>query len=270
MLRVILVSLTLLFAVSTAFAQDEFTPGSEDTLDWEKPDAGFEKMVEEVKPGILYFYSAHKAEFCKAIEKDILPQKSLKSKFKKLVLIKISSDTESDTLNKYKVEQGKAAVLFLDSQGGVAETLKEKPDLATFKKGISKAEKANKPIKKFLDAIEKNYKKGVVYFKRKAYLKAAQLFQAILKARDEYEEKKDEIKSEYFEKAEKKLDEVKEEGTKLLIRANAAIMKDDFGSASVLLSELRAQFSIFPDIMTKVEQAEQELQRRMQRANQGK
>jgi len=270
MFRVMLASVAVFFFASTVFAQDEFTPGSEDKLDWVEPDKGFEKMIEEVMPGILYFYSAHKAEFCKVIEKDILPQKSLKSKFKKLVLIKISSDTKSDTLNKYKFEQGKAAVLFLDSQGGVAETLSEKPDLTTFKKGISKAEKANKPIKKFLDSIEKSYKKGETYFKRKAYLKAAQYFQAILKARDDYEEKKGEIKSEYFEKAEKKLEEVKEEGTKLLIRANAAIMKDDFGSASVLLSELRAQFSIFPDIMTKVEQAEQELQRRMQRANQGK
>jgi tetratricopeptide (TPR) repeat protein len=153
----------------------------------------------------------------------------------------------------------------------VAETMSEKPDLTAFKNGIRKAEKANKPIKKFLNSIKTSYKKGVAYFKKKAYLKATQYFQAILKARDDYEEKKDkEIKSPYFEKAEKKLGEVKEEGTKLLIKANAAILKDDFGTASLLLSELRAQFPLFKDIMKKVEQAEEDLQRRMQRVNQGK
>jgi hypothetical protein len=270
MSRAVLAIAIAFLLISVAYAQDDFTPGSDDTLDWKEPAKGLEQMVEDIIPGIIYFYSAHQAEFCKAIEKDIIPQKSLKSKFKKLVCIKLSSDKDSDTLDRYKIEQGQAVVLFLDSQGAVAETLKEKPDLAAFKKGISKAEKANKPIKKFLDAIEKSYKKGVAYFKKKAYLKAAQYFQAILKAHDDYEEKKGEIKSEYFEKAEKKLEEVKLEGTKLLIKANAAIMKDDFGNASMLLSELRAQFALFPNIITKVEQAEEDLQRRMQRANQGK
>ena len=270
MQRAFLALFLVALATPVALAQDEFTPGGEDTLVWMEPEKAFNQMLEDTKPGMLYFFSAYKAEFCKAVEKEIIPSKSMARKLKKFVCIKITSDKESELLSRYKVEQGEAAVLFLDCQGKAAAAIKEKPDASAFSSALRKAEKVNKELKKFLGAIEKNFKKGEACLKRRMFLQATQLFQAILKARDGYEEKRGEIKSPYFEKAEKKLEQIKEEGTKLLIKANAAIMKNDFANASVVLAELRAQFCLFPDIMTKVERAEQDLQRRMQQAQQGK
>jgi hypothetical protein len=78
MLRVLLALVVALVIASSALAQEKFTPGSDDTLNWVEPDKGLDQMLEEIKPGILYFYSAFQVEFCKTVEKDIIPQKSLK------------------------------------------------------------------------------------------------------------------------------------------------------------------------------------------------
>jgi hypothetical protein len=269
MLRTLFIFSVITVFSAAAFAQEEFTPGSESTLKWVGPEKGFEQMLEEIMPGFLYIYSSYKPEFCKAVETEIIPSKTVGRKFRKFVCIKLSSDEESDILNKYKVEQGEAAALFLDSQGKVVESIKDEPAVSDFSSALSKAEKANKEIKKFLGQIEDNYKRGEAYFKKQYYHKAAQHFMAIVKAREDYEEKKGEIQSPYFDKAETKIAEIKEEGTKLLIKANAAIMKDDFANGSVLLSKVRTEFALFPDIIKKCEDAEVELQRRMQRAQQG-
>ncbi len=270
MLRTISSLIVIMVIAGTALAQEEFKPGSESTLKWVEPDKGIKQMLEEAKPGMLYFYSAYKAEFCKTIEKEIIPTKSIVRQFKKFVCMKFSTDKEAQLLGKYKVEQGEAVVLLLDCQGKVVETVKEKPTASSFSAALRKAQKANKEIKKFLDKIEKSYKRGEVYFKKQLYYKASQMFQAILKARDAYEEKKGEIESPYFEKAEKKLGQIEEQGTTLLIRAKKAIQDNDFSNASMLLSKLRTEFALFPEIMKKVEQAEEDLQRAVQRAQQGK
>jgi hypothetical protein len=270
MLRALLVSLFAVLLAGLALAQDEFVPGSEDTLDWEEPAKGLEKMVEEVEPGILYIYSAYQTEFCKAVEKDIMSSKTMARQFKKFVCMKLSSDQESEILKKYEVEVGKAALLFLDCQGNVIEKITEKPDASAVSSAMRKAEKENKEVKKFLDGIEKLYKTGEAYLQKQMFAKALQYFQAIGKSRIEYEDKKGQIKSPYFEKAEKKVAEIKEEATKMLIKAEAALNKDDFSNASILLSKLRAEFSAFDDIMQKVQRDEEELQRRMQQAQQGK
>lgn len=268
MYRAVMALAVVLILTTPALAQDEFKPGSNDTLKWVEPEEGIKQMLEVVKPGMLYFYSAYKADFCKAIEKEIITNKSVVSKLKKFVCMKYSVDKETEILSKYKVEQGEAVVLLLDCQGKVVVTVKEKLKPTEFTSALRKAEKASKDIKKFLDKIEKSYKKGELYFKKQLYYKASQMFQAILKAREGYEEKKGEINSPYFEKSEKKLELIEEEGTKLLIKAKAAIQKDDFGNASVLLSKCRTEFALFPDIIKQVEQAEEDLQRRMQRAQQ--
>jgi len=255
--------------VPFAGAQDSFTPGSEDTLKWVEPEKGLEQMAEEASTGILYVYSSGKVEFCKTLEKEILPSKSLARTLGKIVCMKLSSDKESDTLSGYKLEVGDAAVLFLDCQGKVIETLKENPDANKFSAALRKAEKENKKIRDFLKKIEASYEKGEAYFKKKMFHKAAEQLKAIIAAKEQYEEKKGELKSPYFEKAEKKLEQIEEEGQKLLIQANAAIMKDDFSNADMLLSQIRKEFSLFENIMTKLKQSEEELQRRMQRAQQG-
>lgn len=269
MLRIVIAfSLTAALAAA-ALAQDSFIPGNESTLKWVDTEKGFKQMLETARPGFLYIYSTHKAGFCKTVEKEIIPQRSLRSKFKKFVCLKLSSDAESEILRNCKVASGKAAVLFLDCQGEAVQTINESPDLAAFKAAFKKTEKANRPMQKFLKNIEKLYKTGEKHLKREAYHKATQYFQAIIKKRDLYEEKKNRVvNSPYFKKAEKKLKEIEEEGTKLLIKARAAIGKADFGSASTYLGKLRAQFALFPDIMKKVEQAELELQQQMQRASQ--
>jgi hypothetical protein len=261
------IALTVLVCVAVC-AQESFTPGSEDTLKWVEPEKGFEQMAEEASTGILYVYSSGKVEFCKSIEKEVLPARSLARSLKKTVCMKLSSDKESDVLSKYKLEVGDAAVLFLDCQGNVIETIKEKTDASKFAAALRKADKANRKIKDFLKKIESSYKKGAAYLKRKMYHRAAQQFMAITKAKEQYEEKKGEIKSPYFEKAENKLELIEEEGQKLLIQANAAINKDDFTKADMLLSQIRKEFSLFEDIMSKLKQSEEELQRRMQRAQQ--
>lgn len=250
------------------YAQEAFKPGSEDTLNWVKPEKGLEQMAEEASTGILYVYSSGKVEFCKSMEKEVLASKSLARSLKKIVCMKLSSDTESDTLSTYKLETGDAAVLFLDCQGKVIETIKEKTDASKFAAALRKTEKENKKIRDFLKKIESSYKKGEAYFKRKMFHKATEQFQAVVKAKEQYEEKKGEIKSPYFEKAEKKLELIEEEGQKLLIQANAAINKDDFTKADMLLSQIRKEFSLFENIMTKLKQSEEEFQRRMQRAQQ--
>ena len=257
-----------LLSFQMAYAQDAFKPGSEDTLEWTEPEKGLEEMAEEAKTGILYVYSSGKVEFCKSIEKDVLPSKSLARSLKKIVCMKLSSDKESDVLGTYKLEVGDAAVLFLDCQGNVIETIKEKTDASKFAAALRKADKANKKIKDFLKKIESSYKKGEAYFKKKMFHRAAEQFKAIVSAKEQYEEKKGEIKSPYFEDAEKKLEQIEEEGQKLLIQANAAINKDDFTKADMLLSQIRKEFSLFENIMTKLKQSEDELQRRMQRAQQ--
>lgn len=269
MLRAVLtLSLSVLLA-AVALAQGDFVPGSDKTLKWMDANKGFELMLEKAKPGFLYIYSTHKIGFCQVVEKEIIPQRSLRSKFRKFVCMKLNSDAQSEILTKYKLEVGNAAVLFLNCQGEIAETVNDEPDLAAFKAAFKKAEKANRPMQKFLREIERLYKAGEKYLGRKYYLKATQCFQGILKKRDLYEEKKDKvISSPYFEKAQEKLSKIKEEGTKLLIKANAALRKNDFGTASTYLATLRAQFALFPDIMKKVEQTELELQQRMQRAGQ--
>ena len=258
-----------LLLVHSGYAQDTFKPGSEDTLKWVEPEKGLEQMAEEAATGILYVYSSGKVDFCKSMEKEVLPAKSLSRTLKKTVCMKLSSDKESDLLNTYKFEVGDAAVLFLDCQGSVIETIKEKTDASKFAAALRKTEKANKKIKDFLKKIESSYKKGEAYFKKKMFHKAAEQFKAIVSAKEQYEEKKGEIKSPYFEDAGKKLEQIEEEGQKLLIKANAAINKDDFSNADMLLSQIRKEFSLFEDIMTKLKQSEEELQRRMQRAQQG-
>lgn len=268
MARLCLIAFCVIVAAAALLAQEEFAPGTEDTLKWVEPEEGLKAMLEDVKPGFLYVYSSHKAEFCRAVEKDVIPSKTINRKFAKFVCMKLSSDAENDLLDKYKLELGEAAALFLDSQGKLVQAIKEKPETSGFSSALRKAEKVNKEIEKFLDAIEKNYKKGDAYLKKQLFFRATQHFQAILKARDDYIEKKGEISSPYFEKAEKKIEQIEEEGTKLLIQANAAIMKNDFANGSVILSKLRTEFALFPDIIKKVEQAEQELQRRMQQAQQ--
>ncbi len=257
-----------LFLCPALYAQEAFKPGSEDTLKWVKPEKGLEQMAEEACTGILYVYSSGKVEFCKSMEKEVLPSKSLSRSLKKIVCMKLSADAESDTLSTYKLDVGDAAVLFLDCQGNVVETIKEKTDASKFAAALRKADKANKKIRDFLKKIESSYNKGEAYFKRKMFHKAAEQFKAIIKAKEQYEEKKGEIKSPYFEKAEKKLELIEEEGQKLLIKANAAINKDDFSNADMLLSQIRKEFSLFEDIMSKLKQSEEELQRRMQRAQQ--
>ena len=263
------VIVAILVLCPATYAQDAFTPGSEDTLDWVEPEKGLKEMAEEASTGILYVYSSGKVEFCKSIEKEVLPAKSLARSLKKVVCMKLSSDKESDLLSTYKLEAGDAAVLFLDCQGSLIETIKEKTDASKFAAALRKADKANKKIRDFLKKIESSYKKGEGYFKKKMFHKAAEQFTAIVKAKEQYEEKKGEIKSPYFEKAEKKLEQIEKEGEKLVIQANAAIMKDDFSNADMLLSQIRREFSLFENIMTKLKQAEEELQRRMQRAQQG-
>lgn len=258
----------LLLLTQAVYAQETFKPGSEDTVKWVEPGKGLEQMAEEASTGILYVYSSGKVEFCKSIEKEVLTAKSLARSLKKIVCMKLSSDKESDVLSSFKLEVGDAAVLFLDCQGNVVETIKEKTDASKFSAALRKAEKANKKIRDFLKKIESSYKKGEAYLKKKMYHRAAEQFKAIVKAKEQYEEKAGEIKSPYFENAEKKLEQIEEEGEKLLIQANAAINKDDFTNADMLLSKIRNEFSLFESIMTKLKQSEDELQRRMQRAQQ--
>jgi hypothetical protein len=269
MRSIVVAAVLSLLVVPLAIAQDSFTPGSDDTLKWVEPGKGLEQMAEEATTGILYVYSSGKVEFCKALEKEVFPSKSLARMLEKVVCMKLSSDKESDTLSAYKLDVGDAAVLFLDCQGKVIETLKEKPDASKFSAALRKVDKENKKIRDFLKKIEASYEKGEAYFKKKMFHKAAEQFRAIGKAKEQYEEKKGELKSPYFEKARKKLDQIEEEGQKLLIQANAAINKDDFINADALLSQIRREFSLFENIMTKLKQSEEELQRRMERAQQG-
>jgi len=260
-------ALALAFALA-AFAQDSFISGSDSTLKWVAPDEGLEQMLEDVSPGLLYFYSSHKTEFCKAFEKEVIPNKSFSSKFRKYVCMKATSDAESELLRKYEVSVGEAVVLFLDCQGRVVEKVVETPDKSNITGAFRKTDKANKEIDKFFKSVEKLFKKGEAYMKKQSYLLAIQHFQAILKARDEYAEKKGEIKSPFFKKSEDNLAAIEQEGQSMLIRANAAINKNDFSNASILLSKLRKEFASFKSLMQKVEQAEQNLQRAMQRAQQ--
>ena len=148
MSRAVFALTVIVIFASFALAQEEFKPGGESTLKWVEPDEGFELMLKETRPGILYFYSAHKAEFCKTIEKDVIPTKSIVRQLKKFVCMKFSTDKEAELLVKYKVEQGEAAVLLLDCQGKVLETIKETPKTSAFTCALRKAEKANKDIKK--------------------------------------------------------------------------------------------------------------------------
>jgi predicted esterase len=100
-----------------------FTPGSNETLDWQTPEKGLESLKAEGKMGLMYFFGAKDGESDLAInaELGIFAEAQVIEAAKDLVCIKVDREKSADLVKQFAVKG--PAILLVDSSLRVAERI---------------------------------------------------------------------------------------------------------------------------------------------------
>lgn len=212
------IPLTLaLFVPLMLLGDDEFIPGKNRYLKWEK-DAGkaVEKARKKYKPILLYFYHEDSGEFCREAEEEYFKKPDVKSVASKFVCIKLESAGEEteDLRKELKVDEGEALVMLLDCRFREMERIDETDELEELKETMKDVLKRHKEFTKKLKTVDRYFEYAETALRRKRMRDYVRTLEEVVKLRDKLS-----IDDPRISEASKRLSDMEKAGDQLLNEA---------------------------------------------------
>ena len=231
--------------------------GEKAQIEWLDYVAGTEKMGKDQVAGLIYFSGSEGKSFSEKADALFGSEKFQKKNAAKFVFVKVDSDNDMDTPQKYKVAAKGSAIVILDFEGEVVKKIDDALSKSTVERYLKKAADITKKKVKLLKKLEKMFKKAEQYRSKKKYPPAIQLYRQIVSLEGR-------LKCDLIDKSKEGLQAIAGVARDELAKVDEQISREKYGPAQRELKRIRATYPM-KEILEECKAKEEEIARALSR-----